>query len=117
MHDIPASESLFIIWSSPDPEVADNMVFMYGHNSMKRGWWGRIRLIVWGPSAKLVATNGHIRKRLAKMEDDGVEIWACRACTDNYGVTEALEQAGLNVFHVGQATTEMLKAGWKSLTF
>lgn len=117
MNDVPASESLFIIWSSPDPEVADNLAFMYAHNAMKREWWGRIRFIIWGPSAKLAASSEHIRTRLAEMEKDGVEVWACRACSDRYGVTESLEQAGFNVFHVGQATTEMLKAGWKSLTF
>ena len=117
MPKAPIGDSLFIIWSSPDPEVADNLVFMYAHNSLKRNWWGRVRLIIWGPSARLVAEDESIRDKLDAMAADGMEIWACRACTDNYGLTETLEAAGINVFHVGQATTEMLKEGWSHLTF
>lgn len=117
MSDIPVHDSIFIIWSSPDPEVADNLAFMYAHNSLKRLWWGRVRLIIWGPSAKLAAENVHIQTRLAEMMQDGVEVWACRACADNYGVTEALEKVGIEVIFVGEATTNMIKKGWKSLTF
>lgn len=117
MPDIPTTDSLFIIWSSPDPEVADNLVFMYAHNSLKKLWWSRVRLIIWGPSAKLAAGNEHIRSRLKEMMDDGVEVWACKACADNYGVSEQLGNAGFAVFHVGESTTDMLKAGWNNLTF
>lgn len=117
MSNTPVDDSIFIIWSSPDPEVAENLAFMYAHNSLKKQWWGRVRLIIWGPSAKLTAENEHIRERLLEMRADGVEVWACRACSENYGVTEDLEKAGFNVFHVGESTTEMIKAGWKSLTF
>ena len=117
MSDVPVHDSLFIIWSSADPDVAENMVFMYAHNSLKRLWWGRVRLIIWGASARLVAEDAHIRERLNEMMADGMEVWACRACTDRLGLTEELERAGITVIHVGQSTTDMLKAGWKSLTF
>lgn len=117
MNDVPIEDSIFIIWSSPDPEVADNLAFMYAHNSLKKMWWGRVRFIIWGPSAKLVAKNERIQARLKEMQEDGVEVWACRACAENYGVTDRLEALGLDVFHVGDSTTKMLKEGWKSLTF
>jgi len=117
MSDVPVNDSVFIIWSSSDPEVADNLAFMYAHNSLKKLWWGRVRLIIWGPSSKLTSENEHIQSRLKEMADDGVEIWACRACSDNYGVTDKLESLGLEVIHVGDKTTQMLRAGWKSLTF
>ena len=117
MTDIPIDDSIFIIWSSPDPEVADNLAFMYAHNSLLKQWWGRVRLIIWGPSAKLASENKHIQNKLKAMMDDGVEVWACRACAENYGVTLKLEELGYNVIYVGQPVTEMLKAGWKQLTF
>ena len=117
MSDIPVKESLCVVWTSPDPEVADNVAFMYTHNALKRLWWDRIRLIIWGPSAKLAAGNAHIQGRLRDMMADGVEVWACRACADNYGVADKLEAVGANVTYVGAPFTEMLKAGWTHLTF
>lgn len=117
MHDAPPANSIFIIWSSPDPDVADNLAFMYAHNSLKRLWWDRVRLIIWGPSAKLAAEDTHIQSRLQEMMEDGVEVWACRACADNYGVSDVLERIGVDVIYVGESTTDMLKQGWKNLSF
>lgn len=114
----PATEeSLFIIWSSAEPDVAHNTAFMYAHNSMLRDWWGRVRLIIWGPSARLAANDPDIQEKLAAMARDGVEVWACRACADNYGVSEALEALGINVLFVGQPVTKMIQDGWRQLTF
>lgn len=117
MTESATDQSIFIIWSSSDPEVADNIAFMYAHNSKLREWWGQVRLIIWGPSAKLAAEDEHIQDKIRKMLDDGVEVWACRACADNYGVASELEALGADVIYVGQPVTDMLKEGWKQLTF
>lgn len=112
-----AEQSLFIIWSSADPAVAHNVAFMYAHNAKLREWWNRVRLIIWGPSAQLAAEDVDIQEKLAAMADDGVEVWACRACADNYGVSKELEKQGINVLFVGAPVTEMIQEGWNQLTF
>ena len=117
MNEIPAHDSLCIVWSSSDPEVADNLAFMYAHNSLKKQWWGQVRLIIWGPSAKLASENTHIQNRLREMMDDGVEVWTCRSCAENYGVVDKLEALGTEVVYVGAPFTKMLKTGWQHLTF
>lgn len=117
MNEPAADQSVFIIWSSADPEVAHNLTFMYAHNSLARGWWERVRLVIWGPSARLACEDDAIAEKLRAMMADGVEVWACRACADNYGLTESLEELGAEVIYVGQPVTEMLKQGWKQLTF
>ena len=111
------SESLFIIWSSGDPEVARNLAFMYAHNSLLQGWWKRVRLIIWGPSARLSCEDPEIAERIKAMIRDGVEVWACLACADNYGLAEELKALGADVLYVGGPVTDMLKKGWKQLTF
>ena len=49
------TDKLAVIWSSRDKDVALNMVFMYTRNSKLRKWWNDVRLVVWGPSAKLIS--------------------------------------------------------------
>ncbi len=117
MSETPIDESIFVIWSSADPEVAHNIAFMYAHNALLKEWWGRVRLIIWGPSAKLVTKDPDIQAKIKTMMDDGVEVLACRACADNYGVSDELEAMGINVLYVGTPVTAMLKEGWKQLTF
>lgn len=108
---------LLVIWSSADREVALHNVLMYTHNAKKQGWWQEVRLLIWGPSATLLAGDRVLQDKCREMQADGVEIIACKACADRLGATADLEAMGVNVFYVGQALTEMLKTGWVSLTY
>jgi len=38
-------------------------------------------------------------------------------CADSYGVSERLRELGLKVKAMGSPLTDMLKQGWKVLTF
>ena len=85
------SNKLAILWTSSDKEVAQKMVFMYAKNSRLRDWWGQVRVIIWGPSAKMVATDGEIQEELQELKQAGVELQACKACADQYGVSEQID--------------------------
>ena len=106
-----------ILWTSGDREVALKMVFMYVYNCKKRGWMDHVRLLVWGPSAKLLSVDSELQAKLAELESVGVELLACKGCSDSYGVSEKLEELGITVRYTGEELAEMQKAGWHMLTF
>jgi hypothetical protein len=109
---------LAVIWSSADPEVAKTMVFMYSHNACKYSWWEYVTLVVWGPSARLLAENESLQRAVKKMQEDGVELLACKACSDMLKVSEKLRDLGIDVKYMGEPLTEMLKSEeWAILTF
>ena len=116
MIETPVSESIVVIWSSGDREVAKKMVFMYTKNSKLKGWWGRVRLVVWGPSAQLLSTDLELQEELEDLKAAGVELQACKACADLYGVTDKLKSLDIEVIYMGAPLTEMLKKGWTCLT-
>ncbi len=107
---------LGLIWVTADRESALHMIFMYGHNSKKLAWWDKVRLIVWGPSAKLLSEDEELQTKVQQMAADGVQVWACKACADQYGVSETLEKIGIRVTYVGEPVTKMLQSGWKVLS-
>lgn len=112
------ADSLLVIWSSPHPETALNLAFMYAGNARNRGWWERVRLVAWGPSQPLLLGNDAVRERLEDLDAAGVELYACRACSDEYGLSDDLEALGLRVEHTGQMLTEALKSSrWRVVTF
>jgi hypothetical protein len=117
MDKTPVSDSLVVIWSSADPEVATKMVFMYTKNSKLKGWWEHVRLVIWGPSAQLLASNRELQEELEDLRTAGVELQACKRCADLYGVADKLESLGIEVIYMGAPLTEMLKTGWTCLTF
>ena len=73
--------------------------------------------MVWGPSAQLLATDLELQEELEDLKAAGVELLACKACTDLYGVTDKIEALGIQVIYMGAPLTEMLKTGWTCLTF
>ncbi len=110
-------EKLVVVWSSGDREVALHMVFMYTKNSKLKNWWKDVCLIVWGPSAKLLTEDKELQDELKELQKAGVELQACKACADRYGVSEQLADLGIEVIYMGNPLTEYLKGGCSVLTF
>ena len=106
-----------IVWTSGDREVALKMVFMYTYNCQKRKWMDKIRLLVWGASTKLLSEDQELQEGIKKMKEAGVELWACKACADLYGVSKKLESLGIKVHYTGKLLADMQKTGWYVLTF
>ena len=107
-----------IIWTSGDPDVAHRMALMYTHACQKAGWVEQNRLVVWGPSARLLAGDKDLQAKVKQMQDDGVEVVACIACATSYGVVERLRELGLEVKPMGQPLAEMSQSPeWQVMTF
>jgi len=113
----PEPSRLGVVWTSGDRDVALKMVFMYTLNARRQGWFDEVRLVVWGPSAQLLTVDEELQTAVEQMKQEGVELVACKACSDSYGVSEELEALGVEVKYMGQPLTEMLKGDWEVVTF
>ena len=116
-NNLETPSKLLVVWTSGDREVALKMVFMYTFNAKKRGWWEEIRFLIWGPSSKLLSEDEELQKGTKQMMEAGVEVVACKACADLYGVSDKLESMGIEVKYMGVPLTEMLKSDWTTITF
>ena len=92
-------------WTNSDPVTADKMVFMYARNSLKRGWWKQVTIVIWGSTATLAAEHGDIQATITELLAEGVQISACKACADELGVSETLTGLGIEVKYWGTPLT------------
>jgi hypothetical protein len=106
-----------IVWTSGDREVAFKMVFMYTLNCKKRSWMDNVRLLIWGPSGKLLVEDPELQKYLNELKNAGVELYACKSCADLYGISDKLSALGVNVMYTGKLLADMQKDGWHVLSF
>jgi hypothetical protein len=113
---IAEDEKLVILWTSGDREVALKMVFMYTYNAKKNEWWKDITLVVWGPSAKLLTEDKELQEYMQRIMEVGVEVRACKGCSDQYGVSEQLEALGITVLYIGKELTDYIQQGRNVLT-
>ena len=108
---------LLVVWTSGDKEVAMKMVYMYAYNAKKQGWFDEVRFLIWGPSSRLLAADKELQEYLGRMKEEGVELLACKACADMYGVSDKLSEMGVDVQYMGRPFTDMLKSDWATVTF
>jgi len=109
---------LILVWTTADREVAMNMILMYGRNAGRFDWWDEVNVLVWGPSGKLLLADEELKNEIKAMIDEGVEVIACKACADRYGISDALSKLGVKVFYTGEALTIAAKSPeWAVLTF
>ncbi len=106
-----------IVWTSGDREVALKMVLMYAYNCKKRGWMDEVRLLVWGPSGRLLTEDKELQAGLKNLQDEGVELYACKGCADLYGISDQLAALGIKVMYAGTLLADAQKEGWHVLTF
>ena len=107
---------LYILWTNDNRVTAEKMVFMYGVNALRKGWWDRVTLIIWGATAQLSAEDAAIQERIREAISEGVHVTACKACADQFGVTETLEGMDIEVKYWGEPLTTLLKNDEKLLT-
>ncbi len=110
-----AEHKQLVLWTSGDREVALKMVFMYTYNCKKRGWMDTVRLLVWGPSSKLLSEDEELQEKLGQLKEVGVELYACKACADMYGVSDKLTSLGVTVEYTGKMLADLQQNGWHVL--
>jgi hypothetical protein len=111
------SDTLVVLWSSGDPEVAEKACLMYTGAAKRNGWFREVILIVWGPSEKLLAESPKLKEKIASMKKDGVIVEACVACSNMYSVTDELKVCEVDVKGMGVPLTRYLKRGYKVISF
>ena len=113
----PAPSKLGVVWTSGDSEVAHKVCFMYTHNAKKAKWFDDVRLVIWGPSSRILAGDKKLQATVKQMMQDGVVVQACVVCADMYGVAEKLREMGIEVKPMGKPLSDMLKSDYKVITF
>ncbi len=111
------ANKLLIVWTSSDIEVAKKMVLLYGSVILPRGYWDEATIMIWGPSAKLLAESEELQESVKIVQETGVKFNCCVVCSDDYGVSDKLASLGIDMVHTGEMLTEALQTDWKTITF
>lgn len=104
------NNKLLIVWSSGEVEVAKKLILLYGSVMLERKYWDEATIMVWGPSAKLLAQDKELQKQFEVVKKSGVKFNACVVCADDYGVSDELKELGVELIHTGEMLTESLQS-------
>lgn len=115
---MPKNDTLHIVWTSCDPVTVKLMVFMYATNSLLKGWWKNVHVIMWGGATKLFLEDEEIRAKVRAFQEAGGDVSACRRCAEELGAVETVEAFGeIDLRYIGADFTKLIKDGETILTF
>lgn len=103
------ADRLAVVWTSGDPDVAHRMALMYTNGAQRQNWFDEVRLVIWGPSQRLLIGDKDLQAEIAKMQEAGVHVQACVVCARSYGLVDDLKSLDIEVKAMGQPLSEYLK--------
>lgn len=100
---------LHILWVSPDPVTAENMVLMYSRNAMLNRWWDKVTVILWGATQNLILENDIVYEKMKIAKMAGVEFSACISCAINLDLTEKLQSRDIELIRWGEKLSLLMQ--------
>jgi len=102
-------EKLTVLFKSDNMTDIEELIVPYVLNAKTQGWWDAVTLIIWGPSQKKVAEEKFVGDAVRKMIKAGIDVYACKKCSDSLGLTSKLESLGITVIYTGTLLSERLR--------
>ena len=111
------AKTLHILWTSDNPVTVEHMIFMYAVNSLKKGWWEDVHVIIWGAAAKLLCSHENIQNKVREFQAVGGHVSACRRCAEELGLVEQVERFGdIELIYMGEPLTRIIRSAEALLT-
>ncbi len=102
---------LHILWTNSNPVTSENMVLMYATNAMLNRWWDRVTVVLWGDVQRLALEDEAIKLKMLLAKQAGVKFSACVSCSRNLGITEKLEEEGIETVRWGERLSLLMQNG------
>lgn len=109
-------ERLNVLWTTNSVETVESFLALYAGNSLKKGWWDEVHIIIWGSSTKAIGEDPKMQELVKEMLNNGVTMEACKHCSDRYNASEVLVKLGVEVKYMGEPLTKYIKSGANLIT-
>jgi hypothetical protein len=111
MRENNMNPKVLIVISSTDREKIWTGL-LYAQAAIASDWMKSVKVILWGPSSKVVAKDTELQGSIKEIIHIGEKIYVCKACSDKYAVSDKLEELGCNIEYVGPISSRFIKEGY-----
>jgi hypothetical protein len=102
---------VLIVISSADREKIWTGL-LYAQAAITSDWMNSAKVFLWGPSEEVVARNVEFQESVKEIINLGEKVYACKACSDKYSVSDKLSELGCDVEYVGSISSKFIKEGY-----
>jgi hypothetical protein len=109
------SSKILVIISTAEKEKALTGI-MYAVNAQKNKWVENLKVIFFGPFENLICQDEEVVTAASQLLDYDTPI-ACKFLSDRDGISNKLDELGINVQYVGSLISNCIKEGYVPLVF
>jgi hypothetical protein len=102
-------KKLTVLWKSSNVTDIERLIIPYILSAKIKGWWDDVEVIIWGDSQHALAHSKAYQDNVVTMLENGIHVFACKACADSLGVSDALSQLNIKVMYTGEMLSERLQ--------
>jgi len=89
---------------------------MYAVNAQKNKWLDDLKVIFFGPFENLLCEDEEVAQAASRLLDYETPI-ACKFLSDRDGISDKLEEMGVNVDYVGSLISGYIEEGYTPMVF
>lgn len=109
------SSKVLVIVSSGEKEKALTGL-LYARNAKQREWMDEVKVILFGPSENLLVEDEDIQDLVKQISENEKPV-ACKFLSDRDGISEKIEEIGVDVDYVGSIISGLIKEGYTPMVF
>ena len=109
------TSKILVIISTAEKEKALTGI-MYAVNAQKNKWVESLKVIFFGPFENLICQDEEVSSAASQLLDYDTPI-ACKFLSDRDGISNKLDELGINVQYVGSLISNCIKEGYVPLVF
>ena len=105
------SDKICIVVASSDRRVIKTAL-QYARRTVTEKFMNDTKVFLFGPSEEVIAYDTELQDFLKRYLDVRKEVLACKWCSDDYGVSDALTELGVKVEYIGVLVSQAIEQGY-----
>jgi hypothetical protein len=110
------ADKVCVIITSRDKDVI-KWALRYSWRNVESKFLEDLKVIALGPSEKVICQEPDLQKIIKDIQDQGQTVRACKACSDEEGISDQLIELGFKVEFVGETISRLIKQGYVPMTW
>ena len=105
------NDRICIVIASSDRRVIKTAL-QYARRTVTEKFVTDTKVFLFGPSEEVIAYDTELQDFLKRYLDVGKDVLACKWCSDDYSVSDALTELGVTVEYIGVFVSQAIKEGY-----
>lgn len=110
------ADKVVVVLSSKDRDVL-LWGLRYSWRSVESNYLDDVKVVALGPSEKVISEDPDLQEMIKRIQEQGKVVSACKAFSDEEGITDQLSELDIEVDFVGAIIGKLIREGYAPMVW